>query len=122
MQDPYETATRYGVQFSGELVGLEYHEKVDWSNGDYTLAEVAEAKGRITRVRILAERGRGDISYVHATLPDGTIVPVNLCWCDESIGFATRDTTGMLLRWAKAEKVYAKGINLLDTGIRSVMW
>lgn len=115
--DSYEIANYYGVQYSGTLVTGTYHESVDYSR-TYTLKEIEGAKGKITRLRILAERGIGDISYIHATLPDGKIVPVN-----NTLGQVRMNRLmGDLIRWAKEEGVYAKGIDLLDQGVRSVMY
>lgn len=120
--DLYATAARYGVRFEGTLVGDEYHSTVDHTES-YTLADLAAAGGRISRVRILAEYGRGDISYIHATLPDGTVVPVNLANMPSSgIGITMRTILGEFIAWAKAEGVYAKSLGLLDRGNWSILY
>jgi hypothetical protein len=110
-----EKAIRYGVQFEGTLVDGSYHSKV---KGDMTLREVSDARGRITRVRLLQEFGRVDISYIHATLPDGQIVRVNV-----GVGHMTprRQLKGEFIRWAQHEGVYAKGLGLLDESTWSVL-
>lgn len=116
-----DTADRYGVRYSGVLVDGSYHEQVDHSAA-MTLAEVAKAKGTITRIRVLAEkRGRwfGDISYVHATLPSGKIVPV-LDHPGQISNMAAR--RGEMIEWAKEAKVFAKGLGLLDDSAWSIMW
>jgi hypothetical protein len=119
----FETAdsSRYGAQQSNGLVNPnEYHDAVDYST-TYTLAQVAEAKGRITRVRILTERTYGgtlcDISYIHATLADGSMVPVQV-----GVGNLTplRQLKGELIKWAQREGVFAKGLGLLDEGNWSI--
>jgi hypothetical protein len=129
----------YGVQHDGEVVTQEYHRGVDYAD-QMTLAEVAAAKGRITRVRILREMGRNDISYVHATLPgcacprhDGMddvatrrpdcypsycepsrVVPVRVDMPSSGIGIYTRELKGEFIAWGKEQGVYAKGLGLLD--------
>lgn len=117
-----EDRNLYGAFESNGLVnGTEYHAGVDHTKR-YTLADVANEKGTITRVRILTERVNGtmycDISYIHATLPDGRTVEVM-----HPIGGMTLYHTlkGQMIDWAKAEGVYAKGIGLLDKGNWSVL-
>lgn len=110
----------YGVQATGEVVTAEYHKQV--TAEPMTLSEIAARGGRISRVRILKEYGRCDISYIHATLADGTIVPVNMCWMPSSgIGLWFREVKGEFIAWAKAEGVYAKGLGLLDEGNWAVL-
>ncbi len=107
----YDTAIRYGVDFTGTLVYGTYHELVDHTD-QYTLWDVQQAGGKITRLRLLSDYGCPfwDISYCHATLPDGRIVPVqvtsNTIW--------KKSIKGSLIEWAKLEGVFAKGIGLLD--------
>jgi hypothetical protein len=89
------------------------------------LAELVAKGGKVTRVRFLTEKRMGvryaDLSYVHGVLPDGT--PVRLegipaifvaRWKDEVLK--------ELIEWAKSERVFAKGIGLLDQGNWSVMY
>lgn len=120
MTDLDTIAARYGVQYSGELVGPDYHDQIDHSQGDWSLADVARAKGKITRVRILKDPGYNapcDVSYIHATLPDGRIVPVR---CPVGHG-RYGDVVTRFLAWARNEKVYAKRLGLLDRANWSVM-
>jgi hypothetical protein len=119
----FETAdsSRYGAQQSNGLVNPNaYHDAVDYS-ATHTLAQVAEAKGRITRVRILTERTYGgtlcDISYIHATLADGSMVPVQV---DMGNLIPLRQLKGELIKWAQREGVFAKGLGLLDEGNWSI--
>lgn len=104
-----------------ETNGLEnshdYHAGVDYTQV-LSLKELSDAKGKITRLRVLSDHGRYDISYVHATLPDGTIVTVR----DECYGRGfIRWIKSDLLGWAKEQGVYAKGIGLLDEGNWSIL-
>lgn len=99
-----------------------YHDEVDYS-GAMTLAGVAREGGRISRVRILTERvpGEGrvaDVSYVHATMPDGSIVPVK----GVAIYLAPfHSIKAEFVAWAREEGVYAKALGLLDEANWSVM-
>lgn len=102
-------------------IGYDYHERVDYSDA-MTLAEVARRGGKITRLRILgggpSDGFYADISYVHATLPDGRIVPLHQ---DYPMGFRIRDAKRVLVEWAKEHGVYAKGLGLLDESNWSVL-
>jgi hypothetical protein len=95
-------------------IGHDYHSTVQHKR-TMSLAQVAKEGGKITRVRILAERGMADISYVHATLPDGTVVPV----CGTPM--LGRSWKRSLIEWAVDEGVYAKALGLLDEGNWSVL-
>lgn len=110
----YERAAAYGVQFTGEMVGPDYHDTVDYSRR-LTLAQVAAAGGKISRLRLLSDRGFPfwDVSYCHAKLPDGSIVTVNTNGHSQ---FPRRGLKAALIQWAKDEGVFAKGIGLLDEG------
>jgi hypothetical protein len=117
-----QDTNRYGAFESNGLVhGQEYHAAVDY-NG-MTLAEVRDAGGQITRVRILTERINGymyaDISYVHATLPNGQTVNV----LDVNVPNLTpyNKLVPALIEWGKANKVYVKGLGLLDKSNWSVL-
>lgn len=113
---------RYGATESNGLVnGAEYHAQVDYSRF-FSLAEVAEAKGHITRVRILTERTPNgtlcDVSYIHANLPSGEIVNVQ-----NGLDNLTplRTLKAAMINWAKREGVFAKGLGLLDEGNWSIL-
>lgn len=106
----------YGVQESNYLVSPnEYHDAVDYSD-QLSLAEVAAAGGKITRLRILSEwrgtYGIKDVSYCHATLPGGKVVPVRVDW--DLLGIPAQKFMGELIAWAKDQGVFAKGLGLLD--------
>jgi hypothetical protein len=118
MTDLYATADRYGVQFEGTLVGTEYHAAVDYKN-EMTLKEISNAKGKITRVRLFQEGIWCDISYIHATLPDGRIVNVRLT--GPSHGIKRYAVKKVFIQWAKDQGVYAKGIDLLNESVWSVL-
>lgn len=125
MSHPFEThdTNRYGAHETNGLVnGPAYHKEVDYSR-TYTLREISDLKGHIVRVRILTEKVPGvgmlaDISYIHAQLRDGTIVPVQ-----NQIDNLTplRNMKGEMIKWATREGVYAKALGLLDNGNWSVL-
>lgn len=102
----------YGVSYSGEVVTAEYHSQVEATR--MSLKEIEQAGGKITRVRLLREMGRYDISYIHATLADGRMVQVNLGWCPSTSLIPVHQIKGTFIEWAKAEGVFAKGLGLLD--------
>lgn len=109
----------YGArEVNGLVDGAAYHAQVDYSR-KYSLAQVAELKGRITRVRILTEGPFRDISYINATLPNGEMV-------DVSVGVNNlvhrSKLKGELIAWAAREGVFAKGLGLLDEGNWSVLY
>lgn len=107
----------YGVQESNGLESPnEYHDGVDYAD-QLSLKEVAEAGGKITRLRVLSEWRPGggsikDVSYCHATLPDGKVVPVRIGW--DLLGVPARKFKGELIAWATEEGVFAKSLGLLD--------
>lgn len=116
MTNPNETVgytNRYGsVETNGLVNGSEYHSQVDYSRF-WSLSEVAEAGGKISRVRLLKEMGRADVSYIHASLPDGRTVNVSVGIGNLIPMFKMK---AEMIAWAKREGVYAKGIGLLDEG------
>lgn len=111
----------YGVSESSPLPSANYHNEVDYAS-EMTLAEVAAAGGRITRLRILgggpSDGFMADISYCHATLPDGRTVPVRQ---DFPMCFPFRRVKAELIAWAKEHGVYAKALGLLDEANWSVL-
>ena len=122
-QNPFATTDRnerYGVQESNGLVdGGAYHASVDYTDA-YSLAQVAEEGGKITRVRMLAERGLVDISYIHATLRDGRTVPVRVDGAYSYLIPMNR-IKSTFIEWAKEQHVFAKGLGLLDEGNWSIL-
>lgn len=123
--NPNETVgfrSKYGADETNGLVdGQAYHASVDYSRF-YSLSEISELGGKITRVRLLTENIMGqvmcDVSYIHATLPDGTTVNVQ-----NGLDNLTprRLLKASMIAWAKREGVYAKGIDLLNEGNWSVL-
>lgn len=99
-------------------VGAEYHAGVSYDKGRFTLRDVFEARGHISRVRMLREAGRVDISYIHATIPVGEgrsiTVPVDLSYCPSTYLIPVFKIKSTFIEWGKAEGVYAKGLGLLD--------
>lgn len=122
---PNETVdfrSKYGANETNGLVnGTEYHAQVDYSRF-WSLSEVAEAGGKISRVRLLTENVGGrilcDVSYIHATLPDGTTVNVRNGIDNLTPRFRLK---AEMIAWAKREGVFAKGIDLLNEGNWSVL-
>lgn len=115
-------ASRYGVdETNGLLDGHAYHSGVSYAD-QMTLAQVAQAGGKISRLRILgggpSDGFMADVSYCHATLPSGKVVPV---YADYPMCFPIRKLKGELIEWAKSHGVYAKGLGLLDENNWSVL-
>jgi hypothetical protein len=112
-----QDTNHYGAtQTNGLVDGAAYHAEVDYSRF-YSLREIKDLGGKITRVRILTERTYGgtlcDISYINATLRDGQTVPVQ-----HFINNLTplRNLKKAMLDWAQREGVFAKSIGLIDEG------
>jgi hypothetical protein len=114
-------ASYYGVDETNPLLdGHQYHAATDYSH-DYTLREISDNGGKITRVRILREYNRCDISYIRATLADGTIVPVDLNGMYDFHTGLYFKLKGEFIEWAKKEGVFAKALGLLDRENWSVL-
>lgn len=111
--------THHGApETNGLINGAAYHDSVDYTGRPYTLAELQAAGGRISRLRLLTETVPGtgrfvDVSYIHATLPDGRTVTVQ-----NGLDNMTpmRLLKSKMIDWAKREGVFAKSIGLLDEG------
>ena len=113
---------KYGaVETQGLVDGAAYHDEVDYSQ-TFSLADISRFGGRITRVRLIGEYvprvGKVvDVSYIHAVLPGGKIVPVR-SGLDNLMPLWSVKTR--MVNWAKDEGVFAKGLGLLDEGNWSV--
>jgi hypothetical protein len=68
--------------------------------------------GRISRLRLLTDPGfpMWDVSYCYGLLKDGTPVKVGLPF-DQ---LPRRGMREAIVKWAKRDKVYAKGIGIFD--------
>lgn len=113
----------YGAtEVNGLVTPQDYHSLVKYDE-ELTLAEVSARGGKITRLRLFTEwvptiRARvADVSYIHATLPDGSVHPVNN---GADIQYY-HQVKGDLIAWAKREGVSAKKLGLLDEGNWSVI-
>ena len=109
-------------EINGLINGAAYHQEVDHTK-TLTLKELELAGGKMSRMRFLGEviPGRGycvDVSYLHATLPDGTIVPVRN-YLDNLI--PRYRLKSYLIDWAKREGVYGKRIGLLNESVWSFL-
>lgn len=111
------TNTTNPNETNGLLDGHAFHTAVDYTR-QLSLAEVSDAKGHISRVRILAEGPRCDISYIIATLPDGSMHPVRV---NGNTSGYLRDLKRDFITWAKEERVFAKGLGLLDENNWSIL-
>jgi hypothetical protein len=117
--------TTYGVAETGMPVGPEYHATVSHDER-IDLAELARRGGKITRVRWIGGEyvpGRGkcyDLSYVHGQI-DGQNVSIDVSACPEWAWIPRRQLKATMIEWAKAERVYAKGLGLLDDGNWSIL-
>lgn len=102
----------YGVRETQPIV-----DGYNFDRETISLRELADGKGRVTRVRILKEGPYCDISYIHGQLGDGTDVRINV-----QVGSGRYfGLKGEFIAWAKEEGVYAKGLGLLDEGNWSVL-
>lgn len=119
-----DRAASYGVRETNPLSDAGH----DWDNfdhdRDYTLSELQAAGGTVSRLRLLTEGGYPymDISYCHATLPNGRNVRVNLADApDIRKGKGSQPFKADLIEWAKRQNVYGKKIGLLDEGNWSIL-
>ena len=104
----------YANETNGLVDAAAYHTRMHTDSVDMTLAQLGAARGRVTRLRLLSDRGCPwvDVSYCHGVLPDGTPVRVT----DAPTGLNLRGLKGDLIAWARESGVYAKGMGLLDEG------
>jgi hypothetical protein len=118
MNDIHDKLSSYGVPFEGEQGA--YVETED----EVTLSELAARGGRIVRVRWIGGDyipGRGkcyDLSYVHGEIGGKR---VRLSHLPAAFLIPRRELKGEMIRWAKEEGVYAKGLGLLDDGNWSIL-
>jgi hypothetical protein len=113
--DPYAVLQRYGVPFQGD------QSVPDWeaihARPSYTLRELVDAGGKVTRVRIFRDTGYMDLSNVLGTL-NGEQVRVDSL---PHIFCPRGQFKGQLIQWAREEGVFALGCGLLDEGNWSVL-
>jgi hypothetical protein len=113
--------TNYTSSTNPLLDPAEYHSSVDYSD-QMTLRQVRDAGGKVTRIRILgggpSDGFYADISYIHATLPSGKVVPLyqNYPMC-----FPIRKLKSVLIEWAKEEGVFGKALGILDEGVWDIL-
>jgi hypothetical protein len=110
-----------------ELVNTQSHYGTIESNGigpNYHYSKEADERAKnhvywtddrlmkVTRLRVLSDPGFPvwDVSYCHGVLKDGTHCTVELPF-DQ---IPKRGFKRFIVKWAKHEKVYAKGLGLLD--------
>lgn len=93
-----------------------------------TLAEIVAAGGKITKARWLSglifDNNQGRVrpgltlSYMQATLPDGTLVGVKDA--PEGLTCVKSTRSREMIDWAKRNNVYAKGAGLLTPEVHEV--
>lgn len=101
--------------YPGETNGLQnpqqYHKEVT-----HTIEETVDWTDKrlvkITRLRLLSDPGypHWDVSYCHGVLFTGQFVNVDLPF-DR---LPKKGARAMIVRWAKQDKVFAKGIGIFD--------
>lgn len=96
-----------------------YHARTRQEN--YTLRQLSEAGGKVDRIRLISYRLGGqrmyDVSYMYGVLPDDSLVRLV---GGDALGVPAHTFKGHLIEWARREKVFAKGLGLLDQGRWSV--
>lgn len=114
MNDIYAKLDSYGVAYEGEQGGYQATEE------SMSLKELKARGGHIVRVRWIGGDyipGRGkcyDLSYVHGELADGTRVSID--HLPAAFLVPKHQLKGEMIRWAREEGVFAKGLGLLDNG------
>lgn len=93
---------------TNSLTSPRYHDvdrslRVDWAD---------PRLHKITRLRLLTDAGfpSWDVSYCHGVLKDGTAVTVDLPF-DQ---LPRRGMAAAIVKYAQADKVYAKGLGIFD--------
>lgn len=100
----------YGARESNGLVdGLSYHASRQENHGGMVAWTTKGLK--VTRLRLLSDPGfpAYDVSYCHGIL-DGKHVDVELPFSQLN----KRNLTGQIIEFAKKDKVFAKGLGILD--------
>jgi hypothetical protein len=113
--DAIASAARYGVREDNPLPSADYHQSVDHTD-PLTLNELDAQGGRVTRLRLLTERGYPfyDISYAHGVLPSGQVVALRTDGCPDRLRRSCLKSD--LIAWAREQGVSAKRLGLLDEG------
>ena len=117
-----ERAASYGVHETNPLPDGGH----DWSQfeeGTWSLRQLQDDGGKVCRLRLLTEAGYPylDISYVHGVLPNGRMVHVQPVRSSLVKAKGSVPSRRDLVQWAKEERVYARGIGLLDEGNWSIL-
>lgn len=107
----------YGTRETGGLTNArEYHEERHQQEGGIRRVDWTEPKLRVTRLRLISDPGFPfwDVSYCHGiiTHDDGRKEHV-----DVDLPFSQlpkRRMMGALIHYAKRDRVYAKGLGVLD--------
>lgn len=116
--DAYDIASRYGVALEGSQGHIPTEQAM-------SLGELSDAKGKVIRVRFIGGDyipGRGkcwDLSYATGELPDGT--KVRITHLPAMFLIPRRAFKANLISWAREERVFAKGLGMLDEGNWSIL-
>lgn len=104
----YGTVETNGLHFRSKQERDEFHDSFDRVPVDWTDPRLA----RVTRLRLLSDPGfpLWDVSYCWGVLRDGTNVEVQLPF-DQ---LPKRGWKKEIVRLAKADNVFAKGLGILD--------
>jgi hypothetical protein len=115
MFDTIDYRNVYGAEETNGLYPGQQQELLDALDGQVYWNDPTLAK--ITRLRLLSDRGFPfwDVSYCYGVLKDGTYVRVDLPFHQLSKYKMKAD----IIKWAKEDGVYAKGLGILDDSIIS---
>src|SRR3954465_8307000 len=112
--DSMMTRGDYGVQEQNSSTLAETNARLDQleEDGDLEVDLADPQLARITRLRLISDPGFPfwDVSYCHGVLKDGRTCRVYL----PEHQFPKRGLSHAIVEMCKQEKVYAKGLGLLD--------
>jgi len=111
--------TRYGATETNGLAAGEMQAILDSIDEDRTTYWSDPDLWRIFRLRLISDPGfpYWDVSYCYGTLRDGTNVRVSLPFSQ----LPKRRWRAEIVRYAKQDKVYARGIGILDETVVSML-
>jgi hypothetical protein len=109
------TRGAYGVQEQNSSTLEETYDRLDQleQDGDFDLALNDRRLTRITRLRMISDPGFPfwDVSYCYGVMKDGRTCRVSL----PEVQFPKRNLKGAIIAMCTRERVYAKGLGLLDS-------
>lgn len=118
--DALDRARSYGVRMD-ESLDSEQIAAMHQVKREETVYWTDQRLARVTRLRLIGynrrEYPRWDISYCYGELKDGTPVRVQLPFYNLGKLWAAE-----IIKWARQEHVYAKGLGLLDEDVVSRLY